>query len=1026
MSQSFSAFETYLTALRRTPVDKKTEHTDRDALGALLQSLAEHGVKVQHEPKQTDHGAPDYGVTTSGMVVGYVETKQIGDNLDKVRKGEQIARYRQLSQNILLTDYLDFIWIEGETIHRARIAHESDVENRKFKLREESVAETAKLIQGFLSVAPEGIGRADTLALALATRSRLLHDDLAKELGAQAKAEAAQGKLYGLYGAFKAQVFHELTVSEFADAFAQMLAYGLFLAKLNAKAGETITLDNAKQFVPGSFRLIRELVGFLDELKANEYAEIRWVVKEILSIVNGLDAAAIHEDLAFKNRKARSRKSKAKNEEEERLFSKDPFIYFYEDYLAKYDKKLRKSRGVYYTPPPVVNFIVRAINDILKDTFGIKDGLADRKRVTVLDFATGTGTFLLEVFERIFETVGKDSGKAKKIVAEHLLKNIYGFEYLIAPYTIAHLKLSQYLEEQGHKLSGDERLQVFLTNTLEPVEAQRNLLLPGLTAEVEAAQAVKDKPILVITGNPPYAAQSRNRGAWITDAIEAYKLFDGVHFGEKKHWLHDDYVKFIRFAQVKMDAVDEGVVGIITNHSWLDNPTFRGMRQSLMRSFDQIHVLDLHGNAKKQETAPDGSKDENVFDIEQGVSISVFVKSKKAKRGIFVRDLWGSRNSKYEFLASKKIHSSAAAHIDPERPYLLFKNSNSLSKSPYSNFFELKMAFREAVAGIITARDHFAISIDRAELLARVEAFSRSADDTEALRREFGVRPTRGWDPFKARDALRRDASWHQALGKVLQAPFDHRWTILDERIVDWPRKSFFAKYDESSPGLVLPRKIDLQQPWRHAFVTSGVMTHHSISIKEVNYFFPLTYDDSENLAPAFRTFLDAKYDHHFTPEEVLGYMYAVLYAPAYRARYAEFLRIDFPRIPFPDTKAQFEKLSGLGWQLVQAHLLKEVPATKLGAYKGKGNDTVEAIRYAEADEAVWINETQRFLPVPRAVWDFHIGGYQVIEKYLKSRKGRTLSLDEIENVENVADVLAFTIAQMGRIDAAYRKAFPE
>ncbi len=300
------------------------------------------------------------------------------------------------------------------------------------------------------------------------------------------------------------------------------------------------------------------------------------MIEEVLSIVNGLDLLAIHEDLSFRQRKAISRRVRAADEEEHRLFERDPFIYFYEDYLKAYDKDTRKSRGVYYTPPPIVNFIVRAVDDILKANFGISEGLANHKRVTVLDFACGTGTFLLEVFQRAFENLGgSDTGRANLIVREHFLKNIFGFEYLIAPYTIAHLKLSQYLKDQGHPLNDRERLQVFLTNTLEPIEPEPNFLLPAVSAEVEAAQKVKDREILVITGNPPYSGHSKNKGAWITAKMESYRRVNGKPLGEKNpKWLQDDYVKFIRFAQLKMDAVDEGVVGIITNHSYLDNPTF--------------------------------------------------------------------------------------------------------------------------------------------------------------------------------------------------------------------------------------------------------------------------------------------------------------------------------------------------------------------------------------------------------------------------------------------------------------------
>lgn len=444
-------FERYLLLLRQDR-DDKTEHSDRSALETLLNAAAQEAdpsIRIIHEAKKVrGSGAPDFKVMKAATILGYVENKTVGENLDQVLKSDQIARYKALSNNILLTDYLQFIWIKDGKVNGPpeRIAFRDDLAGKPKKPREDRVKAVSDLLRGFFSTAPEGIGRAQQLALALATRSHFLRDFLDHELRRQGK-EHTEARLYGLYQIFRDQVFHELALSQFADAFAQMLAYGLFLAKLNSN-GETITLANARQFVPGSFRLIRELVQFLDDLSAPEYVEIRWVVEEILSIVNGLDLRAIHEDLSFKHRRAISRKVRAQDEEEHRLFERDPFIYFYEDFLAKYDAKMKKARGVYYTPPPIVNFIIRAIDDILKDTFGIRDGLADHKRVTVLDFACGTGTFLLEVFQRIFDNIGgPDAGRAEPIVREHLLKNVFGFEYLIAPYTIAHLKLSQYLKD---------------------------------------------------------------------------------------------------------------------------------------------------------------------------------------------------------------------------------------------------------------------------------------------------------------------------------------------------------------------------------------------------------------------------------------------------------------------------------------------------------------------------------------------------------------------------------------------------
>ena len=634
--------------------------------------------------------------------------------------------------------------------------------------------------------------------MTLATRSRLLRDYLGEELVRQQR-EHTEGRLYGLYDIFRKQVFHELTLKEFADALAQMLAYGLFLARLNA-GSKQVTLHNAREFVPGSFRLIRELVDFLTELEKPEYRDVRWVVEEVLSIVNGLDLAAIHEDLSFRSRKAISRKVRAGDEEEHRLFERDPFIYFYEDYLRAYDKETSKSRGVYYTPPPIVNFIVRAVDDILKGSFGIRDGLADNQRVTVLDFACGTGTFLLEVFQKIFDNIGgANSGRADLIVRDHFLKNIFGFEYLIAPYTIAHLKLSQFLKDRGHPLKENERLQVFLTNTLEPIEPQKNLLLPAVSAEVEAAQAVKEKPILVITGNPPYSAHSKNKGAWITAAIEPYKVVDGKPFGEKKHWLHDDYVKFIRFAQLKMDAVEEGVVGVITNHSWIDNPTFRGMRQSLMRSFEQIYVLDLHGNSKKKERSPDGSRDENVFDIEQGVAITFFVKQPGLERGVWLGELWGGRLKKYKFLAQENANEAITQLIRPRSPHYLFEETGS-RESEYHSFASVPEIFRTGSSGIVTARDHLATDFSASELSRKIERFVTQPDHKTKV--------TRGWTPDKARLALREAPDWRLNIRTYGFHPFDCRYISYDRRLVDWGRWEIMPALGESNLGLVTTRMM--------------------------------------------------------------------------------------------------------------------------------------------------------------------------------------------------------------------------
>ena len=426
-------------------------------------------ITVIHEPKQdkTGLGAPDFKFKLHEAIVGYLENKKIGQDLDTVLKTDQIKKYQQLSGNIILTDYLEWVWLkDGHIIKRETLCSRSDVGSRGARLDQDKADKVAGLIAGFLSTPPEKLGNAKKLSTALSARCHDLRDFLLEELQRQDK-EHREGRLYGLYTVFRQDVFHALELKEFADAFAQTLGYGLFLAKLNAGDQTAVTLQNAKNHIPVNFELIRELVHFLDELERDEYRGIRWLVEEILSIMNTLDLAAIHDDLAFTKRQGRLFPP---TEEEQQLFAKDPYVYFYEDFLKAYDKATRTGRGVYYTPPPVVNFIVRAVHDILKDTFGIGQGLADRKRVTVLDFATGTGTFLLEVLQHIFETVSE--GIRAQVVKEHVLKNLYGFEYLIAPYTVAHLKLSQFLHDQGYVMQPGERLNIYLTNTLEPIEPQ--------------------------------------------------------------------------------------------------------------------------------------------------------------------------------------------------------------------------------------------------------------------------------------------------------------------------------------------------------------------------------------------------------------------------------------------------------------------------------------------------------------------------------------------------------------------------
>ena len=949
-------FTAYFNAIKSLDAAEATEHTLRGALENLLNAIAaaeSPNVTIIHEPKQdkTKLGAPDFKIKLNETILGYLETKPIGENLDTVLQSAQIAKYKRLSGNLILTDYLEWLWLrDGRIIKRETLCYPSDAGNRKARLDPDKAEKVATLLADFLSVPPDKLGNTNTLSRALAVRCHDLRDFLLEELERQEK-EHQEGRLYGLYAVFKKEVFQELALKEFADAFAQTLGYGLFLAKLNAGELTAVTLGNAKRHIPTNFALLRELVNFLDELDQDEYRGIRWLVEEILSIMNALDLTAIHEDLAFTKRQGRQ---SAPTEDERLLFAKDPYVYFYEDFLKAYDKDTRKGRGVYYTPPPVVNFIVRAVHDILKDTFGITQGLADRKRVTVLDFATGTGTFLLEVLQQIFETVSE--GIRAQIVKEHVLKNLYGFEYLIAPYTVAHLKLSQFLNDKGYAMQPGERLNIYLTNTLEPIEPQRNLLLPALSREVKAAQEIKEKPVLVITGNPPYSGHSKNKGKWITDLIDTYKQVDGKPLDEKNpKWLQDDYVKFIRFAQWKMEQVEEGVVGIITNHSFLDNPTFRGMRQSLMHTFNQMYLMDLHGNTKKKERTPEGGTDENVFDIEQGVAISLLVKKKGLSPAVYHADLWGNRQGKYRALLETEKDAVEWTELHPSTPFYLFIPQDEASREEYEQGWRVTEIFPVNSVGITTARDRLTIQHSEDAIWKTVQDFAALPVEEARQKYELG-NDARDWKIALAQRDLEDSGLSQDHIVPIAYRPFDTRHTYYTGHSRGFhcmPRgKVMYHMLAGENLGLCASRGKETGGGWEHVFCCDRIIQHHTVSLKEVNYLFPLylypppegrekskrgLFEDIdpfqgkpriENLSPKFRAFIDAKYKHHYSPEEILGYIYAVLHNPTYRETYLDFLKIDFPRIPFVNQRKTFEALSALGCELMQAHLLKAIPNT--------------------------------------------------------------------------------------------------
>ena len=1050
-------FNDYFKALQSTAVEEITEHSHRTSLENLLNTIAQkqtHKLQILHEPKRiTGFGAPDFKITSAGSIVGYVENKKIEEKLGKILKTDQINKYKKLNDNILLTNYIEFVWIKGDSIQNETLCSELDLQNKKAVLQPERMTAVEALIAKFFSQPPVQIGTAKKLAEALAVRAKYLKDFLKEELERQQQ-EDRNDKLMGLYQTFKEFVFHELTIAEFADAFAQTLAYGLFLAKLNAKE-KGVTLLNAKEFIPHSFELIKELVDFLDELKNTRYASTRWIVEEALTIMNNLDLTEIERSLFY-------RSSKSTDAFGETAYAfKDPFIYFYEDFLAAYDKALRKAKGVYYTPPPIVNFIVRAIDDILSKTFNIKDGLADMSKVTVLDFATGTGTFLVDVIQRILDKAPANTAKRRQLVKDHILKNLYGFEYLIAPYTIAHLKLSQYLKDAGYPLENDERLNVYLTNTLEPANKQTRIpLLPALSEETRKAQAVKDKKILVITGNPPYAGHSKNPSehkvflkkgdeytsgyrwntttnkterktskaskdgsytvkTWIGEKLMDYFFVDGKPLGERNpKWLQDDYVKFIRFAQDKIDNEEEGIVGIITNHSFLDNPTFRGMRQSLMNSFDQMYFIDLHGNYEKKEKTPEGNKDENVFDIKQGVAISILIKKKGLEKKIFHTDWWGKREEKYKNGLEKELEVLNTSEIHPLKPFYHFIKQNKNLNVDYNKFKSLTEIFTKYGNGVVTKRDKLVIGFTTESLIKNLKTFINKDLNDSQVSEIFKIPliDKDKWNLSEARKHVTNTSISNLPIRRLLYRPFDIREIVFDDVLVARTVKILSSSFIDDNIALLTPR-TNKEQPG--GLVTNVIAAHKSFSAYDGSYVFPLYIFTAGSKVLNFAKDFLQFYSHHFSPEQIFGYIYAILHSPAYRTKYAEFLKIDFPRIPFTEDKELFAQISNLGWQLIEAHLLKPAALdTMADAVHCTDNGDYEVGKIVFNNEKLFINKQQYFYPVSGEVYEFYVGGYQVLHKYLRDRKGRKLTLTETAHVSNIVKVLSFTIEQMKKIEA--------
>lgn len=999
-----------------------TEMTYRTSFETLIESLNPE-YDLTHEPKRvTDIGAPDFKAFRGSANIGYLETKNLGENLDNVLESVQLKKYIESFDNIILTDYARFMLIRNaEKVIDFNLFSILDLKNSSFTVSDANIKEFLQLIDEFFNYKHPAIKDAQELAKELARKAKLLKDIVKEQLmeDIRTKDESRFSPIYDFYLGIKSLI-KDLKTEDGADAYAQTVTYSLFLAKKNFSGD--IDRINAYSHIPEHIGIIKQI---FTNMSGSEFpSSISWIIDDIVNILNATDMKEVFATIDTRGKK-----------------DKDPLLFLYEDFLHYYDPEKKKKLGVYYTPRPVVNFIVNSTHVILKDHFEKDTGLAD-DTVTVLDPAAGTGTFFWITYLVVLsELVNKGMrGLIDGKIHKHLLKNFYGLELLITPYVISHLILTDLLKRWHYKWKENDRIQIYLSNTLEPSGGETTLMpfMGELRIENIATARIKStQPILAIIGNPPYAGTSANKGKWIKDLLkkgylradgskdDGYYKVDGEKLDEKNpKWLQDDYVKFIRFAQHKIDKNGEGVVAFITNHSYLDNPTFRGMRESLKESFDRIYVLNLHGNAKKKEKCPDGSKDENVFDIQQGVAISIFIKNSKFNdKKVFYADLWGLREEKYRWLDRHKVDKVDWQEIEPISEYNFFIPMDNDLLREFEEFPKITDIFPINNVGIVTARDPLTIQWTADDISRIIHDFAHL--EPEEARSNYKLRKDSvDWKISWAQKDLKSSGLDESNVAPILYRPFDVRYTYYTGNSKGFhcrPRYEVMKHMHKDNKGLVIGRQwASVGSSYYDVVLISDKIIDFNLFRRGGELIFPLyLYEDEDtekipNINPNIVNFLEKKYGLKISPEDILHYIYATLHSPKYREKYEPILKYDFPRIPFVDEHDKFKELSEIGEYLTALHLNRTTLPVKT-KFDVEGTNIVGNVKYK--DKKVWINKEQYFDNVPILAWDYHIGGYNVLDHFLKDRKNKKLSNSEIEDFFQIVEIIKLTDVLMKKID---------
>ena len=1023
---------------------KATEHSYRPALAKLLGDLLPK-FTITNEPSRIQCGAPDYiiakGKGATSIPVAFVEAKDIGDSdLDGNRQHkEQFNRYKNSLDHILFTDYLDFHSYEnGMPTQNIRIA---EIKGNKIALIDANVPMFLEMVSHFAESTPQKITSSTKLAQMMAAKARLLAEVIEKTL--ETDSEKA-GELAGQWKSFQKVLIHDLTERQFADIYAQTICYGMFAARLHDDTPETFSREEAATLIPKTNPFLRKV--FQNVAAFDVDTSIAWIVDDLAETFRVTDMPKVMKNFGKATGQA------------------DPMIHFYEDFLRYYDPKQKKACGVYYTPEPVVHFIVNAVDEILKSRFNLSDGLADTSKVTIrqtsnlytdnrtkdhkkyetreyhkvqiLDPATGTGTFLAEVVRKIYSGMENQKGAWQNYVEEHLLPRLNGFEFMMAPYAVAHLKLDMVLAQTGYKARQDKRLRIFLTNSLEECDHDTGTLFAQwLAQEANEANLVKrDTPVMVMIGNPPYSVSSSNKSAWIQELSETYKK----NLNEKNiQPLSDDYIKFIRLGHYYVEKNGEGILAYISNNSFIDGIIHRQMRKALLETFDEIYILDLHGNTRKKETVLDGGKDENVFDIMQGVSISIFVKKKCCPKvedslaKVYHYELFGKRFEKYDFLAKTSFSDIPWKELSPQAPQYFFVPKDFSVQIEYEKGFKIDELMGEYISGVQTGRDNLYVDYSKENLSNRILKLF-SSDKDGAFIETYKVKDSSGYN------LISRISNSQYRLDKIIDfcyRPLDNRKIYYDENLIKRAFYKIQSNLLRDNICLLCCKQLSSSE-YNHIFTSNKVSDLNSVSLqtKEQSYVFPLYLYPNENGDPSTslhfaqddklqrKPNLDEKIWRKIdkctkletTPEQIFDYIYGVLHTPSYREKYREFLKIDFPRIPYPENKEEFGRIVSIGNKLRKLHLMEEIPP-QATSFDIEGDNAVSEIRFEK--EKVYINKTQYFGNVPEIAWNFYIGGYQPAQKWLKDRKNRTLTYDDISHYRKIIAILIETHKLMLELD---------